>query len=273
MLTILLLLLIGILSATFGSVVGLGGGIITVPALMYLGPSLLNRAYTATEAVGTSLTVLIITALSSTLVFRKQKKIDYKGGWLYFAASGPASMVGAALTGVLNPDRFQLIFGFFMLTMAGLLIARDYIKPLDIHWSIKRSFTDAQNHTYTYGYSVAAALILGFFVGLVSGLFGIGGGSLFVPVMVILFGYPAHIATATSMFVIFFSSILGSSVHMFNGDVDWLSVAALAPGAWLGGKLGAWIAGKMSGKGLLWILRISMLGVAAKTIAEGLNWA
>ncbi|MFD2615131.1 sulfite exporter TauE/SafE family protein [Paenibacillus gansuensis] len=267
--TIVILLLIGLVSATFGSIVGLGGGIITVPALMYLGPVLMGREYSATEAVGTSLTVLIITALSSSLTYMKQKKIDYKGGWLYFAASGPASMLGAALTGVLNPDRFQLIFGFFMLAMAGLLIARDYIKPFQIDWSIKRSFTDAQGQTYHYGYTILSALLLGFLVGLVSGLFGIGGGSLFVPVMVILFGYPAHIATATSMFVIFFSAILGSSVHMWNGDVDWMSVAALAPGAWIGGKAGAWIAGKLSGKGLLWLLRITMFGVAVKTIAEG----
>ncbi|RAV12671.1 sulfite exporter TauE/SafE family protein [Paenibacillus contaminans] len=265
-----ILFLIGLVSATFGSIVGLGGGIIIVPALTLLGPALLNETISSPVAVGTSLTVLIVTALASTVTYVKQGKVDFRSGWLYFAASGPASILGASFTGAFNGPAFQLTFGFFMLFMAGLMVARDYLKPVHIDWSIQRVLVDASGTEHRYGYNVISALLVGVGVGLISGLFGIGGGSLFVPLMVLLFRYPPHVATATSMFVIFLSAILGSATHVALGEVDWLAVAALAPGAWFGGKLGARIASRMSGKGLLWLLRITLFVLAVRMIAAGL---
>lgn len=262
----LLLLVIGLVSATFGSIVGLGGGIIIVPALMYIAPALLDRDISTATAVGTSLSVLIFTALSSTLTFMKEKKVDFRSAWVYFITSGPAAMIGASLTGFFAPRPFELAFGLFMLLMAVLLILRNKLKPAAIEWRITRTFTDAQGAEHAYGYNIPAALAVGFGVGFISGLFGIGGGSLFVPVMVLLFRYPPHVATATSMFVIFLSSILGSATHGFHGEIDLYSVIALAPGAWVGGWLGARFVRRMSSGALLWVLRLTLIALAVKMI-------
>jgi uncharacterized protein len=268
---IALLVLLGLLAAVFGSIVGLGGGIIIVPTLILFGPVLTGGAIDHPTAVGTSLAVLIVTALSSTMAFAKQKRVDYRIGWLLFITSGPAAMLGSALTGRLQGGWFQLSFGLFMLAMAGLLIARERMKPSARKWPISRQYVDPKGVSHEYGFAMVPGLAIGFGVGLVSGLFGIGGGSLFVPVMVLLFRFPAHVATATSMFVIALSAALGSSVHAWMGEVDWLLVLALVPGAWIGGKLGAWIAGRMSGAGLLWLLRITLLLLAAQLIYEGVT--
>lgn len=262
----ILLLLIGVISATFGSIVGLGGGIIIVPGLLYMAPVFLDETISTATAVGTSLTVLIFTSLSSSLTFMKEGKIDFRSGWLYFVTSGPAAMIGASLTGKFAPRPFELSFGIFMLFMALLLMLRSRLKPAAIQWSITRTYTDAQGAAHTYGYNIPAALAIGFCVGFISGLFGIGGGSLFVPMMVLLFRYPPHVATATSMFVIFLSSILGSFTHGLHGEIDWYSVLALAPGAWVGGWLGARIVRKMSGVALLWVLRITLIVLAVRMI-------
>ncbi|MBP1938007.1 sulfite exporter TauE/SafE family protein [Paenibacillus sediminis] len=269
--SILVLIAIGLVASTFGAIVGLGGGIIIVPSLVYLGPLLLDANISTSRAVGTSLTVLIFTALSSTLSFMKKKRVDFKTGWLLFITSGPASMIGAALTSHMKSSSFEIIFGIFMFLMALLMILRDKLKPAKINWKIKRTFTDEQGQQMTYGYNLLPALLIGFFVGLVSGLFGIGGGSLFVPLMVLLFRFPPHVATATSMFVIFLSSILGSSIHGFEGDVDGYLVLVLAPSAWIGGKLGAMIASRMSGKGLLWLLRITLVLFSINMIISGVR--
>ncbi|MDQ0063172.1 putative membrane protein YfcA [Paenibacillus harenae] len=271
MLSWLLLVVLGAVAAIFGSIVGLGGGIIIVPALMLLGPVLTGGEIGHATAVGTSLTVLVVTALASTLSYAKRKIVDFKSAWLFFITSGPAAMAGSALTGLLKDGVFQLVFGIFMLLMAGLLIARDYMKPFTREWPIQRSFTDASGETHSYGYAILPALLIGFGVGLISGLFGIGGGSLFVPLMVLLFRFPPHVATATSMFVIFLSSILGSGMHAFLGETNWLFVLALVPGAWIGGKAGAYIALRMSGKGLMWLLRVTLLLLAAQLIIEGIS--
>jgi uncharacterized membrane protein YfcA len=270
MISYLLLFIIGAISAAFGSVVGLGGGIIIVPALIYLGPALLDQPISAPLAVGISLTVLIVTALSSTLHFVKQKRVDFRSGALYIATSGPAAMIGATVTGQLDPQGFELAFGIFMMLMAILMILRNHIKPMDVNWSIRRTFTNARGESWDYGYNIPLALTVGFAVGFISGLFGIGGGSLFVPAMVLLFRYPPHVATATSMFVILISAFMGSAVHIALGEVDWAIVLALAPGAWIGGWFGAWITGRMSGSALLWVLRVALFLIAIRMIWAGL---
>ncbi|WP_282939853.1 sulfite exporter TauE/SafE family protein [Paenibacillus sp. RC67] len=261
---------VGLLAATFGSLVGLGGGVIIVPALVYLGPIFVGQQISVATAVGTSLAVLIFTALSSTFTFYKQKRVDFKSGWLYFITCGPGAMLGSYTTQFVNAKSFQLSFGIFMFCMATLLVLRDYMKPLNIQWRIQRSFTDAQGNIHEYGYGIIPALVIGLAVGFISGLFGIGGGSLFVPAMVIIFRYPPHIATATSMFVIFLSSIMGSFTHLSLGEIDGWMVLGLAPTALVGGWLGAKIASKLSSKKLLWILRITFFIVAIKMIWEGI---
>ncbi|CAM4365600.1 sulfite exporter TauE/SafE family protein [Paenibacillus alkaliterrae] len=266
-----LLVLLGLVAAMFGSIVGLGGGIIIVPVLMLLGSVLTGDTIGHAEAVGISLTVLVVTALASTMSYAKRNIVDFRSGGLFFITSGPAAVLGSALTGLLPAGVFQLLFGVFMLLMASLLIARDYMKPFTKKWPIVRTVKDASGQVHTYSYGIIPALAIGFGVGLISGLFGIGGGSLFVPLMVLLFRFPAHMATATSMFVIFLSSILGSGMHAVLGDTNWLLVLALVPGAWIGGKLGAAIAVRMSGKGLLWLLRVTLLLLAGQLIVEGLR--
>ena len=270
-LMLLIMFLVGIISAVFGSIVGLGGGIVIVPVLVLAGQYLLGEPVSSQTAVGTSLAVLIFTALSSTWSYHKQGKVDFRSGWLFFATSGLAAMLGAELTNLVPQGPFQLAFGLFMLVMFGLMMAREKMKPLRIDWSIKRTFTDGAGHTYEYGYNAALALLIGCCVGLVSGLFGIGGGSLFVPLMVLLFRFPPHVATATSMFVILLSSILGSAIHVWNGNVDWRLFAALAPGALLGGRIGAAIASRLSGRQLMWLLRAVLLAMAIYLIIKGLR--
>jgi|HigsolmetaAR203D_1030402.scaffolds.fasta_scaffold00441_33 hypothetical protein len=265
----LVLFLIGVVSAVFGSIVGLGGGVIIVPSLILLAPRLIGESVDSAVAVGTSLVVLIFTALSSTLTFVRQRRVDFRSGLLFFVTSGPGAIVGAAVTGLMSGGRFQLVFGIFVLCMAILMMVRDRLKPLRVEWRIRRSYTDPKGVVHTYGYNAPLALLIGFCVGFVSGLFGIGGGSLFVPLMVLLFRFPPHVATATSMFVIFLSAILGSFSHVAQDNVNWWAVLALAPGALFGGWAGARIAGKLSSKTLLYVLRATLLVFSLYLIWRG----
>jgi uncharacterized membrane protein YfcA len=257
-----LLIILGIVSATFGSLLGLGGGIIIIPALIYLSPILWDETMLTSTAVGTSMIILTFTALSSSLTYIKAKKVDFKSAWFFFAFSGPAALAGALCTHLFKHDSLQLAFGLFMLLITAVMVARDYMKPLTISWKINRSYKDINGEVLSFGYSYYAVFALGACVGFISGLFGIGGGSLMVPAMVILFRYPPHIATATSMFVILLSSIFGSATHSFQGDINWSLVIPLAIGALIGGWLGAKLSNQLSGRKLIWILRCSFLLIA-----------
>lgn len=267
----LALFFIGLLAAVIGSLIGLGGGFLVVPALLMLSEPLLGAAMPAPIAVGTSLTMLIFTGLSSTITYMRQSKIDYRSGWLFTLISAPSSVLGATLTSAFEGRAFDLGFGLFMLLMAVLMLVRDKLRPIQTDWPIKRTYTDRDGTQWTYGYNYWSAALVGLAVGLTSGLFGIGGGSLFVPAMMLLYRFPPQIASATSMFVILWSSIIGSATHIYLGEIDWLSAAFLIPGALLGGWSGARISQRVSSKVLLWTLRIALLWIALRLIIFGLT--
>ena len=270
MLGYLAIFAIGVLAAVTGSLIGLGGGFLVVPALLLLSEPLLGFAMPAPIAVGTSLAMLIFTGLSSTIAYMRQGKIDYRSAWLFTLFSAPSSLIGATMTSMFEEGMFQFGFGLFMLLMAVLMMMRNRLRPLQVKWSISLTYTDSAGQQHIYGYNWWSAAIVGLAVGLISGLFGIGGGSLFVPVMVLLYRFPPHIATATSMFVIVWSAIIGSTTHIYLGEIHWLTAACLIPGALLGGWLGAQLAARLSSRVLLWILRAALLFIALRLIVSGL---
>ncbi len=263
-----LFLFIGVIAGGIGSVAGLGGGVFFVPALLFFVNLYQPGAMSPQVATGTSLIVIAVTALSSTLAYVKQKRVDTQIAWLFFLGSAPGAIAGVFLNTLLPVETFSLLFGLFQLCMFGLIMVKDRIKPRSIHWDVHRHFTDPEGVEYTYGYSRWSAVLVAFFVGVSSSLFGVGGGVLMVPAMMILFRYPPHIATATSMLVIFLSAVVGSATNVLHDHVDWLFAAMLAPGAWVGGKLGAFVASRMKGRTIVMVLRLLILGIAIQMIGE-----
>ncbi|WP_421617439.1 sulfite exporter TauE/SafE family protein [Brevibacillus sp. TJ4] len=263
-----LFLLIGMVAGMIGSIAGLGGGLFFVPALLIIGNLYESGSVTSQVAAATSLVVIAITALSSTISYMKQKKVDKQSALLFCIGSAPGAIVGVYLNTLLQTGQFTLLFGLFQLCMFFLIMVKDKLNPRNLHWEITRTYVDNEGKEWEYGYSRWAALLVAFLVGVSSSLFGVGGGVLMVPAMMVLFRFPPHLATATSMAVIFFSAVVGSATNIVHGHIDWLYAAMLAPGAWAGGKLGALAASKMKGKTIVLVLRILILGVALQMIGE-----
>jgi uncharacterized protein len=267
----LLFIVVGIAAGAFGGLLGLGGGIILVPALLYL-PSLFSGAPALSPqmAVGTSLLLIIITSFASIMSYRKGNLIDYQSGWLFFIGSAPGAVVGAYVVRFFDRSSFNVYYGIFMAFMFLVLTFRKKLRQQNIRWKVTKTYTDENGEVYTYGYSSLLAIILSFLVGIISSMFGIGGGALIVPFLLVLFRFPPHMATATSMFVIFLSSIVGSTTHIMYGHVVWALVLTTAPGAWIGGKLGAAISRRLSGSRIELILRAVLLLIAIRMVIQEL---
>jgi len=263
-----LFLLIGVAAGMIGSIAGLGGGIFFVPALLLIGNLYHPGSVTPQIAAATSLIVIAVTALSSTMSYFKQKKVELQTALLFCIGSAPGAIAGVYFNTLLETKQFSLLFGLFQLCMFALLMVKDKLKPRNLNWPIKRTFVDNEGVEWEYGYSRLAVILVAFFVGLTSSLFGVGGGVLMVPAMLVLFRFPPHLATATSMAVIFFSSVVGSVTNITHGNVEWLYAAMLAPGAWAGGKLGAFAASRLKGKTIVLILRLLILCIAIQMIGE-----
>ena len=110
-----LLALIGIISGVVGALVGLGGGVILVPATLFLGGSLdLIPGITPQNVVGLSVFMMIFTGLASTLTFMKAKTVDYQSGLIFFAGSIPGTILGAWVNKGLDLPSFNLFFGIYL---------------------------------------------------------------------------------------------------------------------------------------------------------------
>ena len=270
--TFILLAVIGLLSGIVGALIGLGGGIVLVPATIFIGISMgMIPELTPQLVVGLSAFMMIFTGLASTLSYMKAKTVDYKSGLLFFIGSVPGTMICAWINNGIDLPSFNIYCGGLLIVVSIILLVRDKLKP--VQWFVlhgtKRQFIDPQGKEYIYGYPIWFALIFTFVVGLISGLFGIGGGSLLVPAMIMLFLFPPHVAIATSMFLVFLSSLVNSASHIYLGNIPWLYTLPVVPGAYIGAKIGAALNKKLKSDTLIFALRITLLLFGIRSIISG----
>src|SRR5690606_19884308 len=212
--------------------------------------------------------MMIANGLGSTVTNVKKKTVDYRSAFLFFGASIPGIIIGALVNKGLDLNSFNLYFGILLIILSTLLLTRKYLKP--IKWFVKNGkpieYMDPQGKEHIYGYPIWFAVLLSMVIGFASGLFGIGGGTLIVPAMILLFLFPPHVAVGTSMFMVFLSSIVNSISHISLGNVPWLYTLAVVPGAYIGAKIGAALNKKLNSDTLVVILRIALLVLGLRSI-------
>jgi uncharacterized membrane protein YfcA len=244
--TSILLVLLGVFSGFLGGLLGVGGGIIVVPILI------LAFDLQAQQAVGTSLVMIIFTALSATFAYSRQRRLDWKVGIMGALVTVPGAAIGAYVTKFLSSTSLTILFSVFLFFIAASMVRRSYAsanrdektqtgggskKTTGSVW--KRSITDAYGNVFQYEASIYTGLALLFVGGLASGFFGIGGGLIVVPILASVVGLPMHIAVATSMLTMIFTSISGVATHIMLGHVLLEYAAPIIVGIVIGAQLGA----------------------------------
>lgn len=270
---IVLGLVIGFLAAVVGSLVGLGGGIVLVPAMLFLYDNMESFSWANPQAiVGISLVTMVFTGLSSALSYIKMKRVDMKTGVILLIGSLPGSVVGSWVNNQINTDAFSLYFGILMIVIFLMMMIdrKKLVKDKQIEITNRTRTFEIDGETYQYNVNYTPAFIISFLVGALSGLFGIGGGTISVPAMILFFGIPVQIAIGTSMFMIFFISLISSSTHIFLGHIAWKYVIFFIIGSYLGGTAGARMSKWFKGNTLEWILRVVILIAAIRLIYESL---
>lgn len=262
---------IGFLAAFVGSLVGMGGGIILVPALLFLNQFLDSFSWaTPQNIVGISLVVMIFTALSSTISYLKKGRVDYKNGFILLTGCIPGGVLGAWLNQFIQSEMFSFYFGLLVIFMFFMFFLKKKATAKK-NTDDSNQEVDVNGNTHPYSVPFWSAFFISLFIGVLSGLFGIGGGSVLVPVMILLFGFSPHVAVATSMFIIFFIGLTSSATHITLGHVPWQYVWLFIPGAWLGGTVGARVNLLLKGQTVEWILRILLLVIGVRLIWQGLG--
>ena len=230
---------IGLIAGSFGSLLGLGGGVIMVPLLV--GWARLRQH----EAHGTSLMAVAGTAVVGGLSYALGGSVDFVAAGLLLVTAMITARLGANYTTKLDAEKLKRIFGYFLIFTALLL-----------------PFKSQLPHVASGGAGLESWLILlaaGALAGFLSGLLGIGGGSIMVPALVLGGGLTQQLAQGTALTAMVVPSLIGAYTHWRLGHVN----RRIAPGLMAGIFVGAFIGGRVAldmPEGILrWIFAVVLL--------------
>ncbi|MCH9658032.1 sulfite exporter TauE/SafE family protein [archaeon] len=243
------IVLLGFVAGVLGSMIGLGGGIIVVPVLTFLG-------FSPTAAASNSLFAALSNATASTISYSRQKRIDFSLGIKLGILSIPGTVLGAVVSTDVAPDIFKILFGFVLIASSVYIFLRKKIET-------KEKTLSKQMAVFVVAASFSA--------GIISSFFGIGGGVVFVPLMVVGMGMMMKRAAPTSQLVLFFASLSGVVVHSLLGHPDFVQAGLLAVGSFFGGLLGARISLRVRERYLQILVTVVLLIVAGKLFLDSFS--
>jgi uncharacterized membrane protein YfcA len=249
MITSFLLFTLGFSVGAFGTLVGVGGGIILVPffiLILHWSPQL---------AVGTSLAIVLLNGISGSIAYIRQKKVYYDAVIRFSLASIPGALAGGYLAQYFTHASFRIAFGILLMIIAAVMFFRRSPKGAENEFD-KEKFT----------YNRTAGILLSVLVGFVSSVFGVGGGIIQVPAMVYLLGFPTSISTATSQVVLAISSFFGVISHYVAGNILIQPSLIIGTGAVLGAQLGARLSRKVKSRVILLLLAVALFGLGIRLV-------
>jgi len=247
---------IGFVAGFIGTVVGFGGGFLAVPLLRLALP--LSPA----EAAGASLVMVVGNALSASLAYAQQQRVDVRAAKLVGIGGLPGGILGAILVRRTTSANFDALYGVllvvFFLAIVWRRVRKSPPSPARVSGMRERSLVDATGERSTYGTHDALIIAIGFAVAFASSFFGIGGGIVFVAAFVWLFAMPPHIVVATSTLAILFTAPVGVATHAIARDIEWFYAIPLAIGGTIGGQLGPRVAKRLSPPALVTAIAVAI---------------
>ncbi len=259
-----ILVVLGFVVGSFGTLVGAGGGWLLVPIL------LLSYHFSPADAVGTSLSLVFLNALSGSIAYLRQRRVDLSLGWKFAAATIPGAIGGAYLTRLLSSYVFSLAFAIVLLVIAVLLFSEVTAAPSSR--ADRRQIIDAMGEAYVYHVDTWKGVLVSIFVGFMSSVLGIGGGIVHVPFLIVACSLPVHVATATSHFVLSISAFVGAATFFALGHVNLVTTALMGGGILLGAQVGARISLKTSAVSIRRILAGSLALVGVRMMFHALRF-
>ncbi len=241
----LIIILIGFTAGLVGSMLGVGGGFLIVPLLCLL-------LYLPMHvAIGLSLSSIVATSIFSTITYSRKRMIDLRIGLTLEIITLMGAICGSHIALLLSDKVLKAIFG----------IALSYA-------SIRMIFPSKGGEGKRV--SLPVALMISFMAGMASGMLGIGGGTIKVPLMVLLFNIPVKTAIATSAFMVGLTASTAAITYQLNGLVDPMYVVRIIIGIFAGVNVGCRLALKAKPMILRRAFGVILLTLALRMLLEGI---
>jgi len=278
----LVIIALGFVVGLFTGMIGVGGGFLTTPILIFYGiPPPVAVASATTQITGTS--------VSGVLAHRRRKGVDYRMGAVIIVGGLLGALAGGALFRLLQDsgqiDTVIALLYVVLLGSIGGLMAREaatalqIVKPREGKRPPRRhnpviAMLPMRWRFYQSGLYISplAPLLLGFVAGMLTVLLGVGGGFILIPAMIYLLGMSAQVVVGTSLLQILFVTAATTLIHATTTkSVDIVLAVLLLLGSVVGAQFGARLAQKAKPELLRMFLAIIILAVAFR-MALGLGW-
>ncbi|MBA4180924.1 MAG: permease [Anaerolinea sp.] len=232
----------GMLSGLLGG----GGGAVMIPLMTGVMKMRQHVAH------GTSLVIIAFSALAGGITYSLQEQVDAGLVAALVAGSVAGAYAGARGSTLVPGLRLRQILGVFLIAVAfRLLLIRDITPVFSVDGLAEAAIAGA----------------IGLVGGLASGALGVGGGSIFVPALVLLLGVGQHEAQGISIWVIVFSSAMGGFTHYRQGTVDVAAVRWIVPAAVPAGVAGSLVATQLDARQLQLLFSIILIGLGIQLLA------
>ncbi len=277
---ILLIVLIGMLVGGLSGLFGVGGGFLMTPLLIFLG-------IPPAVAVGTEAPHVLASSVSGVIAHWRRKNVDFKMGFFLMIGGVVGSTVGVNLFKILRVFGqidivIQMLFLIF-LGFIGFSMAFESAKTTITKYRTTSSIrTKLHQHSWIHGLpfklrfhrsklyiSTIPPIVIGFFVGVLSAMMGVGGGFIMIPAMVYILGMSTNVVVGTSLFQIIFVTANSTFFQSYlNQTVDIVLASLMIVGGVIGAQIGARLGTKLKAEYLRGILAILVLAVCAKIFTD-----
>ncbi|MDC6448398.1 sulfite exporter TauE/SafE family protein [Alphaproteobacteria bacterium] len=277
---IFLIVFIGMLVGALSGLFGVGGGFLMTPLLIFLGiPPIV--------AVGSEAPHVLASSVSGVIAHWRKKNVDFKMGFFLLLGGVMGSTLGVYLFKLLNSyGQIDIVIQFLFLIFLGFIgmsmafeSAKTTIKNYRTTSAIR---TKLHQHSWIHGLpfklrfhrsklyiSAIPPILIGFFVGILSAMMGVGGGFIMIPAMVYILGMSTNVVVGTSLFQIIFVTANSTFLQSYlNQTVDIVLSALMILGGVIGAQIGVKIGSKLKAEYLRGILAILVLLVCAKILTD-----
>jgi uncharacterized membrane protein YfcA len=282
------IILFGLCMGFLSGLLGVGGGFLITPLLNVLFGIPYNIA------VGSSICQMALTSLSGSIKHVRQGNADVKLAIFLFAGSFVGVEIGASILEVLKSNAvivvrnnvmpktdfyMSLIYLVFLLTLGFYMFKESFsnkaygkmdsvnskfIQSIKVRPLVKFSSMPGRE------FSFWLILLLGLAIGIASGLLGVGGGVILLPILIYVIAQPTHKAIGTSLFLVLLTSVYGSITHVMKGNVDVNLVTLILCGSIIGSYVGAAMTTRLRGvtlrKYFCFVVFLSAVVVAIKLL-------
>lgn len=254
-------LLAALLAGLIGSLLGLGGGIIIIPALTIV------FGLPIKEVIGASLIGVIATSTGAATRYLDDGIVNVRLGMVMEPATTLGSIVGAFLAVYLDQHVLAGAFSLVLIYASYYMYRRPQVTIHGherYHDSLSCQYKDPlTDETVSYRVrNLGRGLLASFGAGNMSGMLGVGGGTVKVPVMNIWMGVPMRAATATSNFMIGVTALAGAAVLYVNGLIPPILTALVAVGVFAGANIGPRLSQRTAGGSLRRFFAVMMVIIA-----------